>query len=43
MRLWIEALREDKEPPVKARQAMVVAQILDGIYKSAETGEAVKL
>jgi predicted dehydrogenase len=40
MRLWIEAVREDKEPPVKARQALIVAQIVDGIYKSAETGEA---
>lgn len=40
MRLWIEAIREDKEPPVKAEQALVVAQILDGIYKSAARGEA---
>ena len=40
MRLWIEAIREDKEPPVKAEQALVVAQILDGIYKSADSGEA---
>lgn len=42
MRLWIEAVKEDKEPPVKAEQALVVAKILDAIYKSAETGEAVK-
>lgn len=40
MRLWIEAVREDKAPPVKAREALVVAQILDGIYKSAANGEA---
>lgn len=42
MRLWIEAVKEDKEPPVKARQALVVAQILDGIYKSAASEEAFK-
>lgn len=40
IRLWIEAVREDKEPPVKAEEALVVAQILDGIYKSAASGEA---
>lgn len=40
MRLWIEAIKDDKEPPVKAEQALVVAQILDGIYKSAASGDA---
>jgi predicted dehydrogenase len=42
IRLWIEALKEDSEPPVTAEQALVVARILDAIYKSAESGEAVK-
>jgi len=42
IRLWIEAIKADKEPPVKAKEALVIAQILDAIYKSAETGEAVE-
>ncbi|CAM2812844.1 Gfo/Idh/MocA family oxidoreductase [Paenibacillus sediminis] len=40
-RLWIEAILEDKEPLVKPEQAFVVTQILEAIYKSAETGKAV--
>jgi predicted dehydrogenase len=40
MRLWIEALREDKKPVVTAEQALVVSQILEAIYISSESGEA---
>ncbi len=42
MRLWIEALREDKKPAVTAGQALVVSQILEAIYISSESGEAYK-
>ncbi len=40
-RLWLEAIRKDKDPLVLPEQAMVVTQILEAIYKSAETGEPV--
>ncbi len=40
-RLWIEAIREDKEPFVTAEQAYAVSNILDGIYTSAKTGKPV--
>jgi predicted dehydrogenase len=33
----------DTEPLVKPEQALVVTQILEGIYKSAKTGEPVYL
>ncbi len=34
---WLDAILEDKEPLVKPKQAFVVTQILEAIYKSAET------
>ena len=37
-RLWIEAVREDKEPFTLPEQAIVVTKILEGIYESAKTG-----
>ena len=40
-RAWIDAVVNDKEPPTKASQALVVTQILEAIYKSAETGKPV--
>ena len=40
---WLEAIIEDKEPLVKPEQAFVVTQILDTIYKAAETGQEIKL
>ncbi|MNV55083.1 putative oxidoreductase YcjS [compost metagenome] len=40
-RLWLEAVREDKEPVVKPEQALVVTQILEAIYESSRTGRAV--
>ena len=38
---WLDAILNDKEPLVKPEQAFVVTQILDAIYKSAETGKEV--
>lgn len=37
-RLWIEAIVEDKEVVVKPEEALVVTQILEAIYESAQTG-----
>lgn len=41
MRMWIDALLYDKDPVVLPEQALVVSQILEAIYESAKTGEAV--
>ena len=38
---WLEAIINDTEPLVKPEQAYVVTQILEAIYKSAETGKEV--
>lgn len=38
---FYDAIVNDKELPTKPEQALVVTQILEGIYKSAETGEPV--
>ncbi|MBP5156036.1 MAG: Gfo/Idh/MocA family oxidoreductase [Clostridia bacterium] len=38
-RLWIDALKNDKEPAVTPEQAYTVSRILDGIYTSAKTGK----
>ena len=40
-RVFVEAILEDKELTVKPRQALVVTEILEAIYKSAEKGEPV--
>lgn len=40
-RLWIDNIINDTEPIVKPEEAYVVTQILEAIYKSAETGKAV--
>ena len=40
---WIDAIVNDTEPVVKPEQAFVVTQILEAIYKSAESGTAVEL
>lgn len=39
---WVEAILNDTDPMVKPEQAIVVTQILEAIYKSAETGEVVQ-
>ena len=41
MRMWIEAIEQDKEPVVTPKQAYVVSQLLEAIYESASTGKAV--
>ena len=38
---WLNAILNDTEPCVKPEQAFVVTQILEAIYKSAETGKEV--
>ncbi|WP_283584236.1 Gfo/Idh/MocA family protein [Limosilactobacillus difficilis] len=38
---WVDAIYKRKEPLVKPEQAIVVTQILEGIYKSAATGKVV--
>jgi predicted dehydrogenase len=40
-RMWVDALLNDTELLVKPEEALVVTQILEAIYKSAETGEPV--
>jgi len=39
---WLDAIVNNTEPVVKPEQAFVVTQILEAIYKSAETGKAVE-
>jgi predicted dehydrogenase len=41
LRLWIESILNDTDPVVKPEEALVVTEILEAIYKSAQTGEAV--
>lgn len=40
-RQWIECILNDTEPVVKADQSLIVTEILDAIYRSAETGETI--
>ena len=42
-RLWVDAILRDEEPLVKPEEALVVTEILDAIYRSASSGEAVHL
>ncbi|MEO3944032.1 Gfo/Idh/MocA family oxidoreductase [Gorillibacterium sp. CAU 1737] len=42
-RLWIEAIQEGKDPIVLPEQALVVSEILEAIYESANTGKTVYL
>lgn len=42
-RQWLDAILNDTEPLVKPQQAFIVTQILEAIYKSAETGHEVLL
>ncbi|MCY9509599.1 Gfo/Idh/MocA family oxidoreductase [Paenibacillus larvae] len=41
MKMWIDAIENDKEPVVTPEQACVVSEILEAIYTSSETGKAV--
>ena len=38
---WIQCVVNDEEPLVKPEQAAVVSEIIEAIYRSAETGGAV--
>ncbi|MGP4074823.1 Gfo/Idh/MocA family protein [Halobacillus sp. K22] len=42
-RLWIESILNDTEPEVTPEQAAVVSEVLEAIYESARTGQAVYL
>ncbi len=39
---WIDSIRNDTDPTVLPEQACVVSQILEAIYVSSKTGEAVR-
>jgi predicted dehydrogenase len=41
VRMWIDALLNDSDPVVAPEQALVVSEILDAIYQSAQTGKPV--
>jgi predicted dehydrogenase len=41
--MWIKAIDEDTDPVVTPEQAYVVSEILEAIYESAKTGQAVYL
>lgn len=41
-RQWLEAIQNDTEPLVKPEEALVVTEILDNIYKSAEENKEIK-
>ncbi|MDN6161504.1 MAG: Gfo/Idh/MocA family oxidoreductase [Atopostipes sp.] len=40
---WISAIKNDTEIVVKAKEALIVTEILEAIYKSAESGEPIYL
>jgi len=40
---WVECLLEDKEPLVKPEEAAQVTRLLDLIYKSSDSGQAINL
>ncbi len=42
-RLWVDAILRDEEPLVRPEEALVVTEILDAIYRSASSGEAIHL
>ncbi len=39
LRLWLDAVRNDTEVIVKPEQALVVSEIIEGLYTSAATGQ----
>ena len=41
-RQWIQAILNDTEPCVKPEEAFRVTQILDAVYKAAETNSTIK-
>ncbi len=43
MRVFIEAIREDKPVPIPGEEALLVTKILDGIYESSAKGREVRI
>ena len=43
MRHFVEVCRDDRPNEVTAEQALMIQQMLDGIYASAEQGKEVKI
>jgi predicted dehydrogenase len=43
IRLFVEAILNDTPTPIPAEEALIVTQILDGIYRSAEKGREIAL
>lgn len=41
-RLWVDAIKNDGQPLVRAEQACVVTEVLDAVYRSAATGQTVR-
>lgn len=41
LRRWIDAVKTDGTPAVRAEEAAVVTRIIEGIYRSSKTGETV--
>ena len=41
IKTFLECVKEDKEVPVRPEESLEVIKMLDGIYKSAETGKEV--
>ena len=41
LRTWVDAVINDKDPVVLPEQALVVTEILEAIYESAQTGETI--
>jgi predicted dehydrogenase len=41
LRRWIDAVKNDGVPAIRAEEAAVVTRIIEGIYRSARTGETV--
>ncbi len=40
---WIQALKHDREPLIKAEQGIPVVQIIEAVFRSSETGEVVHI
>ncbi|HOL22834.1 MAG TPA: Gfo/Idh/MocA family oxidoreductase, partial [bacterium] len=41
IRIFFECVKKDKEVPVKPEESLEVIKMLEGIYKSAETGKEI--
>jgi len=41
IRAFLECVKKDKEVPVRPEESLEVIKILEGIYRSAETGKEV--